>query len=189
MATVVLFHSALGLRPAVHDFADALRAAGHEVHTPDYYDGETFDTVEEGVVKRDALGQAEIARRAQAAVEGLPADLVYAGFSLGAAAAQVLAQTRPGARGAALMHGCLPTEAVGAPWPAGLPVEIHTHEADPWCDAAEARAVAAETGGTAYVYPGDSHLFADAGLPDHDPEAAALMLARVIAFLDRVGAD
>jgi len=58
MATVVLFHSALGLRPAVHDFADALRAAGHEVHTPDYYDGETFDTVEDGVVKRDALGMA-----------------------------------------------------------------------------------------------------------------------------------
>ncbi|MPV87403.1 dienelactone hydrolase family protein [Georgenia ruanii] len=187
MATVVLFHSALGLRPAVHDFADALRAAGHEVHTPDYYDGETFETVEEGVVKRDALGVEEMTRRAGAAVEGLPADLVYAGFSLGAACAQVLAQTRPGARGVVLMHGCLPPAAVGAPWPAGLPVEIHTHEADPWCDAAEAREVAAETGGAAHLYPGETHLFADADLPDHDPEAAALMLARVTALLDRVG--
>ncbi|MEZ5776444.1 MAG: hypothetical protein R3D33_17580 [Hyphomicrobiaceae bacterium] len=39
MAIIVLFHSALGLRPAVHDFADAIRAAGHTVHVPDYYDG------------------------------------------------------------------------------------------------------------------------------------------------------
>ena len=39
---VVLFHSALGLRPGVHWFADELRAAGYAVHTPDLYDGEVF---------------------------------------------------------------------------------------------------------------------------------------------------
>ena len=34
--------------------------------------------------------------------------------------------------------------------------------------------------------PVTSHLFADADLPDFDPEAASLMLARVTDFLDRV---
>lgn len=43
MAEVVLFHSALGLRTGVAAAADRLRAAGHTVHTPDYYDGEAFD--------------------------------------------------------------------------------------------------------------------------------------------------
>lgn len=43
MAGVVLFHSALELRPGVTPgvtaAADRLRAAGHTVHTPDYNDG------------------------------------------------------------------------------------------------------------------------------------------------------
>jgi hypothetical protein len=44
-------------------------------------------------------------RRAYAtwAVEGLPADLVCAGSSLGVLAAQLLARTRPGAAAAALL--------------------------------------------------------------------------------------
>ena len=47
MAHIVLFHSALGLRPAVHRFADALRAAGHQVTTPDLFDGAVFDRLDE----------------------------------------------------------------------------------------------------------------------------------------------
>jgi dihydrofolate reductase len=43
MAEVVLFHSVLGLRPGVIAAADRLRAAGHTVYTPDFYDGEMFD--------------------------------------------------------------------------------------------------------------------------------------------------
>ena len=43
MTEIVLFHSALGLRPGVTAAADRLRAAGQTVHTPDYYDGEVFD--------------------------------------------------------------------------------------------------------------------------------------------------
>ncbi|MBB5933498.1 dienelactone hydrolase [Streptomyces zagrosensis] len=38
-STIVLFHSAYGLRPAVHTAAERLRAAGHEVHLPDLYEG------------------------------------------------------------------------------------------------------------------------------------------------------
>jgi len=67
MAEIVLFHSALGLRPGVTAAADRLRAAGHKVHTPDYYEGEVFDDLDEGLRKCDALGYQEIARRAREA--------------------------------------------------------------------------------------------------------------------------
>ncbi len=42
MACVVLLHSAYGLRPAVLDAADRLRRAGHQVDTPDLYDGHVY---------------------------------------------------------------------------------------------------------------------------------------------------
>ena len=95
---IVLFHSAQGLRPAVRAGANRLRAAGDRAHTPDLFDGEVFDDLPTGVRKRDALGIPELMRRAQAAVASLPAGLVYAGFSMGASAAEFLAATRPGAR-------------------------------------------------------------------------------------------
>jgi len=34
-----------------------------------------------------------------------------------------------------------------------------------------------------FLYPGDQHYFADAGLPSHDPAAAELLTSRVLAFL------
>src|SRR5215210_7301266 len=85
MAEVVLFHSVLGLRPGVIAAAYRLRAAGHTVHTPDLYDGETFDELEDGMSKEEALGYREITRRAREAVVRLPEGLVFAGFSMGVA--------------------------------------------------------------------------------------------------------
>ena len=41
MPQVVLFDSAYGLRQAETDAAARLRAAGHDVITPDLYDGQT----------------------------------------------------------------------------------------------------------------------------------------------------
>jgi dienelactone hydrolase len=101
MAEVVLFHHALGLTPGVVAFADELRRAGHTVHTPDLFEGRTFDTIEAGTDHAQEIGfPGEVLRRGARAVEGLPADLVYAGFSLGVVPAQMLAQTRSGARAA-----------------------------------------------------------------------------------------
>ena len=131
MASIVLFHSALGLTAGVRRFAGALIGDGHTVLTPDLFDGQTFRTVEEGVQKRDALGIPELMRRAAAAVEMTPLDSIYAGFSMGAAAAQYLALSRPGARALVLMHAVLPLAALGgAEWPR-VPVQIHASEADP----------------------------------------------------------
>src|SRR5947208_12137095 len=104
MAEVLLFHHAQGLTPGVVAFADELRSAGHVVHTPDLYEGKTFGTVDEGVAHAREIGFGTVLERGRAAAEDLPAELVYAGFSLGGMPAQVLAQmqarTRPRARGA-----------------------------------------------------------------------------------------
>jgi len=48
---VVVYHSAYGLRPAIVEFADKLRAAGHLVHTPDLYDGEVFSDRNDAIRK------------------------------------------------------------------------------------------------------------------------------------------
>jgi dienelactone hydrolase len=185
---VFLFHSALGVGPAVLDWAERLRGEGHEVETPDVYDGAVFDDLDEGVAKADAMGMEEAMRRAQEAVAGSEPGYVPAGFSFGAAAAQAVAQNREGAKGVILMHGALGAEDVGPAWPAGVPVQIHYAVDDPWveADAAESLAVSVRAAGAdadVYVYPGSGHLFADPGQPDYDPELADRMWSRVLAFL------
>lgn len=188
MAEIVVFHHAQGLTPGIGGFADELRAAGHTVHTPDVLDGKTFDTVEAGVDYAREVGFGEVLGRGVRAVDGLPAELVYVGFSLGAMPAQKLAQTRPGARGALLVHGCAPTSEFGA-WPAGVPAQIHAMEADPWFaeeggDIDAARALVKEADDAElFLYPGDQHLFADSSLASYDAEAAKLLTERALAFL------
>jgi dienelactone hydrolase len=56
MAEVVLFHHAQGLTPGVATFADELRHAGHIVHTPDLFEGRTFDSIEKGMSFVKELG-------------------------------------------------------------------------------------------------------------------------------------
>lgn len=192
MAEVVVFHSALGLRPAVVDWAERLRGAGHTVHTPDFFDGEVFDDFAAGATKRDAIGVPELMRRAAKSVRQVDGPVVYAGFSMGAAAAQWLAATRPNAQGALLMHGVVPIATLGTPaWPARVPVEIHYAASDPWVDpsavdalVAAARAVGARV--DVHTYPGSAHLFNDPGLAEYDSNSATLLLERALAFLERV---
>src|SRR5881397_1116171 len=116
MAELLLFHHAQGQTPGFLAFADDLRAAGHVVHTPDLYDGNTFAELDDGVGYAKQVGFGTIAERGQAAAEGLPNELVYAGFSLGVMPAQMLAQTRPGAKGALLLHSCFPASEFGDAW-------------------------------------------------------------------------
>ena len=198
MAEVVLFHSVLGLRPGVIADADQLRAAGHTVHTPDLYDGEVFDNLEDGLRKEEALGYQEIARRAEEAVAGLPAGLVFAGFSLGAVHAELLAASRPGSLGAVLMHGAVPVEGLSEfgveRWPAGVAVQVHYAAEDPWVEAEDEVAplgVAVRRAGADFeehAYPGSGHLFADPDLPEYDRESSEVMWERVLAFLDQIDA-
>ena len=189
MAEVLLFHHAQGQTPGFHAFADELRRAGHTVHTPDLFDGRTFDSIDAGLAYAAEIGfPREVIGRGVRAAEGLPAELVYAGFSLGVLPAQKLAQTRPGARGALLFYSCVPTSVFGSAWPAGVPVQIHGMDADPIfvdegdIDAARA-IVESSADAELFLYPGDQHYFADASLPSYRPDAAALLMQRVLAFL------
>ena len=103
---IMLFHSTYGLRPAVRAAADRLRAAGHEVWTPDLFEGRTFETVEEGMALKEEIGKDELLKRAVlAAAPYSERGLVYAGFSLGASIAQTLALGDEKARGLLLLHG------------------------------------------------------------------------------------
>jgi dienelactone hydrolase len=196
MAEVVLFHHVQGLTEGMLAFADALRSGGHTVHAPDLFEGALPATVQDGIAHANELGEKTLAERADRVVADLPAGLVFAGFSLGAATAQRYAQTRPGARGALLYEACLPLTgdwAIG-PWPAGVPVQIHGMGADPFFalggDLDAARELVASIGpelGELFTYPGDRHLFTDSSLPSYDREATESVLQRSREFLARLG--
>jgi dienelactone hydrolase len=190
MAEVVLFHHAHGLTTGCLAFADALRGAGHVVHTPDLYDGETFAQLSDGIGYARRVGFDAIIERGVAAAERLPRELVYAGLSLGVMPAQRLAQTRPGAKGAVLLHGAIPPSEFGAAWPPGVPLQIHLMEDDEFAlegDLEAARELDDTVEGAAlFLYPGDRHLFTDRSLPDYDDAAATLVEQRVVAFLDGI---
>jgi dienelactone hydrolase len=191
VAEVLLFHHVQGLTPGVLAFADELRRAGHVVHTPDLFDGRTFDSIPEGAEFAEEIGFGELIERGVRAADELPDALVYGGFSLGVLPAQRLAQTRAGARGALLFHSCVPTSEFSSSWPAGVPVQIHAKEADPFFvddgDADAANELVASTDrAELFLYPGDEHLFADASIPSFDPDATELLLQRVHGFLDSV---
>jgi dienelactone hydrolase len=188
MAEVVVFHHAQGLTPGVVAFADELRRAGHTVHTPDMFEGRTFATVEEGVGHASEIGFGEVLERGVRAADALPADIVYAGFSLGVLPAQKLAQTRAGARGALLFESCVPVSEFSTSWPDDVPVQIHGMDKDPFfvgegdIDAARALVEEAENA-EMFLYHGDQHLFADSSLSSYDADAAALLTSRVTDFL------
>jgi dienelactone hydrolase len=186
MAELLLFHHAQGLTEGCRALADRFRSAGHVVHVPDFYDGRTFAELSEGMAYAQDVGFGAILERGRLAAEELPGELVYAGLSLGVMPAQMLAQTRPGARGAVLIHAAVPTSEFGGPWPSGVPLQVHTMAEDELGDADVARRLAEEVAGAeVFLYPGDRHLFTDESLADYDEGAAALVEQRLLAFLDR----
>ena len=187
MTEVVLYHHVQGLTDGVRSFGDELRRAGHTVHTPDMFEGRTFTTIEEGMAFAGEAGFGTLAGRGVAAAEGVSPDVVYAGFSFGVMPAQQLAQTRPGARGAVLMSGCLPVSEFGDAWPEGVPVQVHGKEGDPFFeeDLEAARALVESAGGAElFLYTGEQHLFADSSLPAYDPAATKVLIERVLGFLE-----
>ena len=165
------------------------------VHTPDLFDGRTFPTVDEGVAYAGEIGFGNIIDLGVGAAADLPKDVVYAGFSLGVLPAQKLAQTRAGALGALLFESCVPISEFSDIWPTRVPVQVHGMDEDPFFsgegDIDAARALVEEASATTsaelFLYQGDQHLFADRSLPSYVPDAAALLLERVLDFLQVIG--
>ncbi|GAA3370328.1 dienelactone hydrolase family protein [Streptomyces sannanensis] len=185
---IILFHSTYGLRPAVHEAADRLRAAGHEVRTPDLFEGRTFDTLEEALAFKDEIGREELLRRAiLAAAPYSERGLVYAGFSLGGAIAQNLALGDEKARGLLLLHG---TSDIAANASVDeLPVQLHVADPDvfephDWLNTWYLQMQRAGAEVEIHRYPGAGHVYTDSALPDYDEAAAEQTWKTALAFLD-----
>lgn len=184
MADVVVFHHAQGLTAGVHEFAEQLGAAGHRVMVPDLYEGETFDSIDEGVAHAQALGFDTVIDRGVAAASSLDGPFCVVGFSLGVLPAQNLAQTHPRARGAVLCHAAIPLGTFGDSWPDGVTLQLHTAERDGLGDYDDAVELAAAVEhAELFVYDTAAHLVADSSLPDHDTDIAAQILSRTLGLL------
>lgn len=193
MTQIALYHSVLGVRPGVHAAADLLRSHGHDVRIVDQYDGKVFDDYETASAFVDEQGFPALMQRALDAVADLPDGFVCAGFSNGGGMAQFVAARRPGVLGAVLMSGAIDLAEIGVTeWPSTVPVQIHYTVDDPfrgqeWIDAAVAAVEASGADLEFYDYDGSGHLFTDPSLPaEYQPEQAAELWLRVVAFLARV---
>lgn len=130
--------------------------------------------------------------RAVAAVERLPHDLLYAGFST-AVLVWSWAATRPGARGAILIHAQLMVRALGwTVWPSNVPVQVHFADKDPIrnqavIDALEVKVRQSGSNFERFDYDAPGHLFADPAFPAYNANAAELLTRRVLELLGRVG--
>ncbi len=192
MAEIMLYHHVQGRTEGIEAIAQQWREAGHTVHTPDLFDGATFDTLEEGMAHAREVGFGALLDQGVAAADDLGDDVVWVGFSLGVMPAQRLAQTRSGSGGAILVDACIPVEEFASTWPSDVPVQVHGMDADPnFVDGGDLEAarelVAGADDAELFLYSGDVHLFADSSLSVHDPEATAVFLERTREFLDRLG--
>ncbi|MFE9121098.1 dienelactone hydrolase family protein [Streptomyces sp. NPDC007172] len=189
---IMLFHSVYGLRPAVQEAAERLRAAGHQVHVPDLYEGRTAETVEEGSDIKDEIGADELLKRAVlAAAPYSESGLVYAGFSLGGSIAQNLALGDSRARGLLLLHGT--SDMAEHASVDELPVQLHIADPDPfetgdWLNSWYLRMQRSGADVEIYRYPGAGHLYTDPGLPDYDEAAAELTWRTALGFLQGLDA-
>ncbi|MDO3705244.1 dienelactone hydrolase family protein [Micromonospora sp. C28SCA-DRY-2] len=185
MRHIVLFHSVYGLRPAVLRAAERLRAAGHEVVTPDLYGVPAVDTVADGFALFDRIGREVVLDRARTALRDAPADAVLAGFSMGAGVAGAMLAERPDTAGLLLLHGTGGAPEAVRP---GLRVQLHLADPDeyePQDEVDEWQRAMTAAGATVDVhrYPGAGHLFTDPDVPDHDPRAAERLWDRSRDFL------
>jgi len=185
MVQVVVFHSAHGLGQAEAGAAARLRAAGHEVITPDLYDGRTASTMDAALALMDTVGWQVICARARLALQAVPGPAVLAGFSMGTGVIGSVWGQRGTAAGVVLLHGIAP---IPANVRAGLPVQVHLAEDDPFAPRQavaqwQADAVRVGLAAQVFTYPGAGHFYTDPGLPDFHAPSADQTWQRVTPFL------
>jgi dienelactone hydrolase len=186
MASVALFHSLYGLRPAVLTAAARLRVAGHTVVTPDLYRAAPAESLAEGILLAGKVGFAQMLEHARDAVRKLPDDAVLAGLSMGTGIVDALLPERPATAGVLLLSGAAVTP---QHLREGLRAQLHVADPDDefvppaevngWVDAMTGAGAAFEV----YRYPGVGHLWTDAGTGDFDGPAADLAWERCAEFL------
>jgi dienelactone hydrolase len=189
MAPVILYHSVLGLRPIELALAEALRSSGHEVWTPDLYQGRAAETIEHGMELKDEIGWDRLCGRAMDALGGLPESTVLVGISMGCGVAASVWPSRPKTKGILLLHALadIPRRMDCQ----GLPLQVHIGEDDDFWSKAQilqwgAEAEQAKIAAELFTYPGARHFFTDPSLSDYEPSAAGRTLERILLFLARV---
>lgn len=187
MASVVLFHSVLGLRPVELAAAEQMRAAGHAVAVPDLFGGATAHAIDGGMKLMEGIGWDRICERARAALADLPASTVLAGFSMGCGVVASMLPERPETRGILLLHA--PAELPGGAHLSGLRAQLHVGEHDDFWTPEDLRRwqMVAELAGMdarLFIYPGAGHFYTDPSLPDHHAGATKETWSRVLRFLD-----
>jgi dienelactone hydrolase len=185
---VLLFHTALGLRPGVRWFAQQLEQRGLDVRTVDLYGGAFFDDLTAGIEHRDAVGRDELLRRTSVLLDE-DRPVIPVGMSLGCRFAQWLSQHHARARGCAVIAGAHDPSELGGSWPDDVPVAVHLMADDPWVELDQAFALLrSATEGSLHRYAGDAHVFFDPDLAEFDPRATELVVDRVCDFVDGLGA-
>jgi dienelactone hydrolase len=189
MATIALFHSALGVRPGVLDAAERLTYHGHDVRVVDQYHGRSFGDYEEAQAYVESKGFPALMQSAVDATADLADGFVAAGFSNGAGMAEQVAIRRRVA-GALLLSGALPLPFLGAAaWP-GVPVQLHYARHDPFRNdqwIAQLLDEIRRSGASVeqHDYPAHGHLFTDPSRPEeYDASSAEMLWTRVLRFLD-----
>ena len=186
MASVALFHSVYGLRPAVLAAAEFLRGQGHVVVTPDLYGAGPADTLSDGFALADKVGFEQMVERARDGVRDLPPETVLVGISMGTGIVDALLPERTETAGVLLLSGAAVTPELV---PGGLRAQLHV--ADPDDEFVPPAAVggwiaamtSAEAAFEVYRYPGVGHLWTDDGVDDYDGLAADLVWQRCAEFL------
>jgi len=184
---IVLLHSALGLTRDVLNWADVLRDDDHVVVTPDMFGGDVYADMDAAMARVDGDGgSGAYLEPALAGAASIVGPRVYAGFSLGASVAQILALTQPDAAGMVLMHSAISPSWIEVDhWPDGLRGQVHYAEGDPWVEQEELSDLMALAGDALqqFTYDGDGHLFAFESWHEYDADAAERMFERVTDFL------
>lgn len=190
MATIAIFHSALGVREGVRDAARRLSDAGHDPYIVDYYgDYRSFDDHPSAADYVNKVGFPALMQAAIDGVADLPDGFAVLGFSNGSGMAEYVA-TRRSVTKAVLGSGTLPLAMMGADaWPTQTAAQIHYAADDPfrndeWLESVIDSVRSSGAPLEVYTeYPGNGHLFTDSTLPDYDEANTELFWKRVRAFL------
>ena len=141
---------------------------------------------------RERPGSARSIDRGIAAAEGLGGGVGLRGLLPRRDAGAATRSDPAGARGRCCSIRALPVSEFGDAWPAGVPVQVHGMDADPFFagedgDLDAARALVDSTDqAELFLYPGKEHLFADSSLPSYDQTAAALLRGACCDFLEGI---
>jgi len=188
MATIIIFHSVLGLRSIEQSTAAWLRGSGHDVLTPDLFAGRTAPTPNDGFVIMDDIGWDTIRDRARAVLATVPSTAVLMGFSMGAGVISSIWPERRDASAVILVHGLADIPPDLNP---NTRVQAHVADPDPFVHASQLEGWkrADPEAVQLFRYSGLQHFFTDPSLDEFDGLGAKQVWDRIARAANSLGAD